>query len=120
MNPFNRGPHAHSRDPRVIDKRVLSEARASLKQLLKQYEDEPLQHQFGPPSCDSMCPRIIPQHQKDKFWEIMLKEGVVAKHPYGGYMHPRFAAVQHPDKEWVKLAVLKEATEIGTRQASGT
>jgi len=98
----------------VIPKRVLSEARQALKKYLKaNYEDEPLNHPMGPPDI-----KWNPEHFKinrecvNKFWEIMLNEHVVAKHPYGGYMHPRFQFSDHPSVAEVKQNVLAELKHV--------
>lgn len=81
----------------VIDKRGLGQARTSLRKYLKQFEDEPVNHPLGPPDL-SFQPEFngVPRHLVDKFWEIMLKEGIVARHPFGGWMHPRFCVWAPP------------------------
>ena len=90
MNGYRRGYSDAQRS--VIPKRNLGQARAALKHHMQQQEDEPLNSRFGPPDI-SFYPEEhgVPRDLADKFWEIMLKEGVIVKHPYGGFMHPRFA-----------------------------
>ncbi len=104
-----------ARDPRVIPKALLSRARQDLKARLKQYEDEPLNHVMGPPSVSQPCPSIIPRNLEDRFCEIMEKEGIIVRHPWGGWMHPRFKDVKVPNKEDVKKAVIQKLDELDLR-----
>lgn len=100
--------------PVVIPKRTLSEARQALKKYLKaNYEDEPLNHRMGPPSI-SWNPEHFKIHRScvEKFWEIMLNEHVVARHPYGGYMHPRFQFSDHPSVAEVKKNILADLKHV--------
>lgn len=100
--------------PMVIPKRTLSEARQALKKYLKaNYEEEPLNHPMGPPSI-SWNPEHFKIHREcvEKFWEIMVKEHVVARHPYGGYMHPRFQFSDHPSVEEVKKTVIATLNHV--------
>ena len=91
----------------VIDKRTLGVARSKLRVYLKNFEDEPLDHKLGPPDISfSPSHHGIPNHLVDKFWELMLKENIVTRHPYGGFMHLRFAKSNIPAISDVKKGVL--------------
>ena len=86
---MNRGPKVTKRP---FPMKMFREARSKIKEHLnRNFDEKEWSSTFGPPSLMfSMDLGIRPRNQSELFLEEMVKAGVLAIHPQGGYMDPRW------------------------------